>query len=111
MWSSKEYDKKINELMRRAGQLEEDTPDEPETELQKQLEEECDKIDEMIAHETPLKPCPFCGGKAHIMHMGFPHWIYCEDCGARVHGRIAGEVEGVRASAKAWNKRTKNETL
>lgn len=103
MWSSEEYDKKINEFMRRAGQLKEETPD--ETEEQKQLEEEVKKIEETIARETPLKPCPFCGGKAQIMHMGYPHWIYCEDCGAKVHGRVAGEVEGVRASAKIWNSR------
>jgi predicted nucleic acid-binding Zn ribbon protein len=105
MWSSEEYDKKINEFMRRAGQLKEETPDETETEEQKQIEEEVEKIEEMIARETPLKPCPFCGGKAQIMHMGYPHWIYCEDCGAKVHGRKAGEVEGVRASAKIWNSR------
>lgn len=103
MWSSEEYDKKINEFMRRAGQLKEETPD--ETEEQKQIEEEVEKIEEMIARETPLKPCPFCGGKAKIMHMGYPHWIYCEDCGARVHGRTVGEVEGVRASTKIWNSR------
>lgn len=110
MWSSEEYDKKINEFMRRAGQLKEETPDETEEQKQfeeevEKIEEEVEKIEEMIARETPLKPCPFCGGKAHIMHMGYPHWIYCEDCGAKVHGRTAGEVEGVRASAKIWNSR------
>ena len=53
-----------------------------------------------------LKPCPFCGGKAHIMKMGYPHWIYCEDCGAKVHGRVVGEVDGKKASIEAWNRRT-----
>lgn len=57
---------------------------------------------------TELKPCPFCGGKAKIMKMGYPHWIYCLDCGARVHGRVVGEKEGEEASIKAWNRRTKD---
>lgn len=52
-----------------------------------------------------LKPCPFCGGKAHIMKMGYPHWIYCEKCGAKVHGGVVGEKEGEEASIKAWNRR------
>lgn len=51
-----------------------------------------------------LRPCPFCGGKAHIMNMGYPHWIYCESCGAKVHGGVAGE-EGEAASIRAWNRR------
>lgn len=52
-----------------------------------------------------LEPCPFCGGKAHIMKMGYPHWIYCENCGAKVHGGVVGEAEGEKASVEAWNKR------
>lgn len=50
-----------------------------------------------------LKPCPFCGGKAHIMKMGYPHWIYCEDCGAQVHGRTHDEKDSI----KVWNRRYK----
>lgn len=53
-----------------------------------------------------LKPCPFCGGEAHISKMGYPHWIYCKNCGARVHGRVVGEREGEKASIEAWNRRT-----
>ena len=56
-----------------------------------------------------LKPCPFCGGKAKMMDMGFPHWIYCEQCGARVHGHVVGEEEGRKASIDAWNRRYDNE--
>ena len=56
-----------------------------------------------------LKPCPFCGGKAHVMKMGYPHWIYCEVCGARVHGRVVGEEEGEKASIEAWNRRVEDE--
>lgn len=49
-----------------------------------------------------LKPCPFCGGKGHVMKMGFPHWVYCEDCGARVQGGTCEEKDSI----KAWNRRT-----
>lgn len=54
-----------------------------------------------------LLPCPFCGGKPKIMDMGYPHWIFCLDCGARVHGFVNGEIEGVIESVKVWNKRFK----
>ena len=52
-----------------------------------------------------LKNCPFCGGKAHVMQMGFPHWVYCEKCGARVN---AGTFEA-KDSVVAWNKRVSDE--
>lgn len=55
--------------------------------------------------EVTLKPCPFCGGDPVIMRMGFPHWIYCGTCGAKIHGHVIGDVEGERASIKAWNRR------
>ena len=48
-----------------------------------------------------LKACPFCGGKAHLMQMGFPHWVYCEDCGAKVQGRTDNGIDSMRA----WNRR------
>ena len=50
---------------------------------------------------SKLKKCPFCGGKAHVMQMGFPHWVYCEDCGARMN---AGTFDA-KDSVAAWNKR------
>lgn len=52
-------------------------------------------------NENELKPCPFCGGKAKLMDMGFPHWVYCENCGAKVHGRTFYEEDSV----EAWNRR------
>ena len=52
-----------------------------------------------------LKPCPFCGGNARLMHMGYPPWVYCEKCGAKVHGGVIGEKDGEKASVEAWNRR------
>lgn len=49
-----------------------------------------------------LKPCPFCGGEAKIMKMGYPHYIYCLKCGAKVHGGTTSEKDSI----KAWNRRT-----
>ena len=48
-----------------------------------------------------LKPCPFCGGEAKIMKMGYPHWVYCLECGAKVHGGTTSEKDSI----KAWNRR------
>lgn len=56
-----------------------------------------------------LKRCPFCGGEAHIMKMGYPHWVFCKQCGAKVHGGKFGEREGEVASIEAWNRRVKDE--
>ena len=55
-----------------------------------------------------LKPCPFCGGKAEIMKIGYPHWIYCLKCGARVHGYVTKTRAGEKASIEAWNRRSEN---
>ena len=52
-----------------------------------------------------LKPCTFCGGEAKLMNMGYPHWVYCKQCGAKVHGRVVEEKPGRKASAEAWNRR------
>ena len=54
-----------------------------------------------------FKPCPFCGSiNIHVMKMGYPHWVYCENCGAKIHGRVLGEEEGEKASVEAWNRRS-----
>ena len=55
-----------------------------------------------------LKPCPFCGGEAILMDAGYPHWVFCKNCGAKVHGHVVGETEGPAASVEAWNRRFSN---
>jgi ribosomal protein L37AE/L43A len=57
--------------------------------------------------EKNLKPCPYCGGNGLIENMGFPHWITCCKCGARVHGKAFGDINGMIESVKAWNRRCK----
>lgn len=57
---------------------------------------------------TELKPCPFCGGKAVLEKMGYPHHVFCPDCSARITGRgfdTAGEEDAI----KKWNKRAGEE--
>ena len=52
-----------------------------------------------------LKPCPFCGGEAHIEQFMQPkeEWrIKCVDCPTRF-GRCAGLNK--KEVIKAWNKR------
>lgn len=52
-----------------------------------------------------LKLCPFCGGKAKLEKMGFPHHVYCTECGARVTGEGFGK-EGEKSAIRKWNRRT-----
>ena len=53
-----------------------------------------------------LKPCPFCGGEAKVMDMGFPYWVYCTKCYAKVHGGTLDEKDSI----EAWNRRARDET-
>lgn len=55
-----------------------------------------------------LKPCPFCGGEAKLEDLGFPHHVYCTNCGARVTGCRFGE-DGEEDAIKIWNMRKKSE--
>lgn len=50
---------------------------------------------------TDLKPCPFCGGKAHIIHEGY--WIMYEDCQSE-----SGYYETKEEAIEAWNRRDDN---
>ena len=53
-----------------------------------------------------LMPCPFCGGKAILEKLGWPHRVYCEECGARVTGKGYAE-EGEADAIRRWNARTR----
>ena len=63
------------------------------------------KIAEMEMSDEELKPCPFCGGEAKLENMGFPHHVYCTNCGARVTGRGFGE-DGEADAIRKWNQRS-----
>ena len=51
-----------------------------------------------------LKPCPFCGGKAKLEKMGYPHHVFCTSCYARVTGHGLAE-EGEQDAIRHWNMR------
>lgn len=51
-----------------------------------------------------LKPCPFCGCDAALEHMGWPHHVYCTECGAKVTSTKYAEDGEAQAIAK-WNER------
>ncbi|MBR2562477.1 MAG: Lar family restriction alleviation protein [Eubacterium sp.] len=55
-------------------------------------------------NDEELKPCPFCGGEAKLEDLGFPHHVYCTNCGARITGRGFGE-DGEADAIKKWNMR------
>ncbi len=63
----------------------------------------------------PLKPCPCCGGKAHITNppMGDARWIYCDNCGIKVYewDPINGECRTLPEIIKQWNLRSAEETI
>ena len=66
--------------------------------------------------KTPIKPCPFCGGKAEFRCTGFiieceAGWIQCGKCGA-CSSPFASDIgaksepEVRRAAMRRWNRRT-----
>lgn len=69
-------------------------------ERQAAIDREKDSMSDSVA----LKPCPFCGGEAHLMDMGWPHWVWCNECGARVQSTKFAEEGDAEAIAK-WNRR------
>ena len=51
-----------------------------------------------------LLPCPFCGGRAVLEKMGWPHHVYCTECGAKVTS-IKYDFEGEAEACEKWNRR------
>lgn len=51
-----------------------------------------------------LKPCPFCGGEAHLKEIPLPSypiiWIECVNCGAGFP-----EKTDKQEAIEAWNRR------
>lgn len=58
--------------------------------------------------DKKLKPCPFCDGEAKLEEMGYPHHVYCKECGARVPG-VGFGPDGERDAIKKWNRRVNDE--
>lgn len=59
----------------------------------------------MSTRTFQLRPCPFCGGKAKLEKMGWPHHVYCLSCGVKMTSHdfdIDGEVD----VCTKWNRRT-----
>lgn len=54
----------------------------------------CDRV----SAASGLKPCPFCGGKAKLLHVGAGRIVKCGSCGASTS--FAAENP-----AKEWNRR------
>ncbi|MBR3237980.1 MAG: Lar family restriction alleviation protein [Oscillospiraceae bacterium] len=57
-----------------------------------------------------FKPCPFCGGSAHIEHAsgrkGEFAWSQCDICGARSRNRRWNSPEDNAFIIGLWNNRT-----
>lgn len=48
--------------------------------------------------EIKLKPCPFCGGEAKLLHVGAGRIVKCVECGASTSF-------AAKNPAKEWNRR------
>ena len=69
---------------------------------------------QIIKHHPQLKPCPFCGGKAHIVtetahHLFYKITVVCGDCGAKISMKD-GKGDLVDAICEKWNKREEIKT-
>lgn len=86
------------------------------------VEKKAAEIRKQIARDRingQLKPCPFCGGKAHIRNVrendGRVYYetvcVLCEDCGAQSIRKISDGYYGKHCSykeiAELWNHRVK----
>ena len=60
--------------------------------------------------DAELKPCPFCGGKAHYYYQRENDSIVCEECGARLMYLDFGE-DAQKELFKQWNTRPIEDSL
>lgn len=70
--------------------------------------------------EIKLKPCPFCGGEAHLNKVGSLYFVICAaaagDCSVNPWvGRYDNKAEAINAwnrrvkAVEAWNRRAEHE--
>lgn len=65
----------------------------------------------MVAAKTQpenLKPCPFCGGKAHVWRTNYHVFIECENwCANEKNGlhMIQISADTMQEAVKIWNER------
>lgn len=52
---------------------------------------------------TDLKPCPFCGGEAHLSNWSDGAYVWCE-CGVKTEVYLHSGC--VDKAVEAWNRRT-----
>jgi len=53
-------------------------------------------------------PCPFCGGKGHLVQNSV-QYVKCEECEAQTKVFMGGSL-GCREVLEAWNMRARKET-
>lgn len=56
---------------------------------------------------TDLKPCPFCGGEAHLLNWTDQAYVWCE-CGVKTEVYLHSGC--VDKAIEAWNRRTMHES-
>lgn len=58
-----------------------------------------------MAKVKPLKRCPFCRGKAELLHTEAVASVLCKDCGAMSQIFFAVDGDAENKAVEAWNKR------
>lgn len=59
-------------------------------------------------NRTDLKPCPFCGGEAHLYDDGIDYvWIECYPCGAQTHRIFRRLPNAQEVVVEKWNMRSR----
>ena len=58
-----------------------------------------------MKEELKLKPCPFCGGEAHLQNWSDGAYVWCE-CGVKTETYLHS---GTEKAIEAWNRRAEPE--